>query len=231
MSTCTITAQLQTNDLKCRIRNLKKMFKQVPPTQCMKTSCGDWCCSKLDSAKDADGCFMSLPLIYTIEYYAIIDYLNKNFSETQVRNLMHPSWKSEKCVFRISGDTPGCMIYPVRPFSCRVYGRTVPDYFWGIEYPQGAAQAVDCPHCVPVDTNVEQRFIDKEYVRIWQQLQSLSIGLPVVQADCSELFSRMTGLTDLLILGWIERNELISRDTSWFESSFASWWKTYSELL
>ncbi len=231
MSCSCIDKQLSKSDVQSRIKELCRIYDIIPPTRCVETSCADWCCTKLDSAKDSGGNFMSLPLIYTVEYFAIIDYLRRHFSSDEIFSMMHPAIKSEKCVFRRSGENGGCMIYPVRPYSCRVYGRTVPDYFWGIEYPADSAASIDCVNCHPVDKQKEQQFVEKHYKSVWSKLQRWSQDLPVVQPSSQKIFQAVTGMDTVLILGWLERNVLFARNADWFDKSFKQWWQTYSELL
>ena len=214
--------------LKDKINEVFSIYKKVPSTKCMKSSCGDWCCTKLDQAKDESGKFMSLPLIYTIEFETILDYLKEKFNENEIENFCYPKEKSQKCVFRTN---QGCAIYPVRPFSCRVYGRKVPDVLWGMKLPDGAAEAVNCPDCRVVDNKKEEQFICRDYLRIWDKLYELSSGIPIISPDCRAVFKSVTGLDDLVILGWIERNELLRKDVKWFKTNFFSWWEYYSRLL
>ena len=214
--------------LRDKINEVLHIYNKVPCTKCMKSSCGDWCCTKLEQAKDQEGNFMSLPLIYTIEFETILDYLNKNFSKDEVEKFKYPERKSQKCVFRTDA---GCAIYPVRPFSCRVYGRKVPDVLWGMALPEGAAEAVNCPDCVVVDKKKEERFIKENYLKIWDELYNLSCGIPIIRPGCRQFFKSVTGLDDLVILGWIERNELLNKDLNWFRSHFLLWWESYSRLL
>ncbi len=224
------TSELEDATLKDKISRLQQLYRSIPPTQCGRTDCGDWCCTKLDSAKDKAGNYMSLPLIYTIEYYTIAQYVNKHFSARQRRAYFIPDKKDAMCVFRKQGDAGGCMIYPVRPFSCRVYGRAVPDIFWGIEYPKGSAKAVECPDCVPVNRKDEDRFLGR-YCAVWDTLLELSCGLPVIPQGCDEIFRSVTGLDAFIIMGWYERNELLSKDRAWFDTQFEQWWNIYSNLL
>ena len=221
---------LERADLKDKISVLIELYRSIPPTKCERTDCGDWCCSKLDSSKDEAGNYMSLPLIYTIEYYAIIEYITHHFSVSMRTACFDPPKKEPMCVFRKHGADGGCMIYPVRPFSCRVYGRSVPDIFWGIEHPKGSAKAIECAHCVPVCRKDEDRFLAR-YPAIWDTLLELSLGLPVIPRGCDDIFRSVTGLDRFAIMGWYERNELLSKDRAWFESQFEAWWNIYSNLL
>jgi len=188
------------------IQDLRALLDSVPPTQCVKTDCGDWCCTKLDSACDNNGHFMSLPLIYSIEFYAIAHYIFNNFSDDEQSRFFYSEQKERKCVFRNNG---GCLIYPVRPFSCRVYGREVPDVFWGIEYPKGSAASINCPNCHAKDHEAESDFV----------------------ARYPKALTDVTGFDEIIILGWYERCELLAANTGWFNQQFASWWQTYSQLL
>jgi len=228
-----MTSYPKTNDKKIlnRITELKTVYSIIPPTVCKSDSCADWCCSKLDQAKDVNGNFMSLPLIYNIEYYAIIEYIKKNFAQKEQKIFFDLKKESTKCVFRKSDHPAGCMIYPVRPFSCRVYGRRTPDYFWGIEYPEGCAQSIYCHNCEPENKLVEDEFINKSYRKIWREIENLSAGLQVVPPGYEKIFEDITGLREILILGWIERNELLSKDKQWFKKHLENWWGIYSNLL
>lgn len=216
-----------TRSAKERIVELCSLLDSVPPTQCMKSECGDWCCTKLDSACDENGNFMSLPLIYTIEFYAIAQYIYDNFSVDEHARFFYADPKERKCVFR---DNGGCLIYPVRPFSCRVYGREVPDIFWGIEYPPGSAASIHCRNCRINDEGMESDFLAR-YPKIWDKLYKLSHELPVVEPENKPFFSAVTGLDEIIILGWYERCELLAGSTGWFNKQFAAWWQTYSQLL
>lgn len=213
-----------------KIDVLKNIYSSIPATKCVKATCADWCCTKLEESKDQVGNFMSLPLIYTIEYYAILKYIRETFTFDVQEQLINPSLKTEKCVFRKSGENAGCMIYPVRPFSCRVYGRTVPDVFWGLEYPEGAAKIIDCPNCIPEDKKLEADFV-KRYSEIWDDLRDLSVGLSTVPDGCVETFREVSGINEVLILGWYERNELLRQNLSWYKKGFGDWWNTFTNLL
>lgn len=209
------------------IKSVRRLLDSVPPTYCTKSYCANWCCTKLAEASDKAGNFMSLPLIYNIEYYAIAEYIQKIFTHDEQQRMFYPKKKPRTCVFF---RDKGCAIYPVRPFSCRVYGRSVPDVFWGIEYPKGSAQAIDCPDCQVVDEDAEHRFL-KQYRDIWNELYRLSTGLPVVPDDVVLLVQQITGMHELLIMGWCERNELLGNNQSWYRDSFANWWNIHSQLM
>lgn len=220
----------QIEKLRDKITALHEMYKKVPATKCLESYCGDWCCTKLASSKDEQGNFMSLPLIYSIEYYSIAEYVLKHFSPDEQEAFFNPDKKTEKCVFRKSGKNGGCSIYPVRPFSCRTYGRSVPDIFWGLQYPKGSARAVDCPDCVHMDCSNEKKFI-AEYPLMWDTLRQLSQGLISVPELGKEIVKEISGNDEFMILGWQERNKLLSENKNWFKSCFKKWWKTFSQLL
>ena len=213
-----------------KVAKLHEMYKKTPSTKCLESYCGDWCCTKLESAKDENGNFMSLPLIYTIEYYSIADYVIKHFSPEEQERTFNPDKKTEQCVFRKSGKNGGCSIYPVRPFSCRTYGRKVPDIFWGIQYPKGAAGAVNCSDCVHMDCSNEKKFIE-EYPTFWETLRKLSSGLQTIPEESIDTFKEASGTNEFMIMGWQERNKLLGENKNWFKQTFAKWWKIFAQLL
>ena len=129
-----------------KIKQLQDLYDSIPPTKCLETSCADWCCSRLPSAVNEKGHFISLPLIYSIEFLNIKEYVHKNLSSRQVQEFTDYNNKKPLCCFKDPGS-PGCLVYPVRPFTCRVYGRRVPPIFFGIEYPSEAAESIFCSNC------------------------------------------------------------------------------------
>ena len=103
---------------------LEKIYDAMPQTICKKTTCAMGCCTKLESFVDKDGNFMPLPLVYGVEYVFILRFLEKKFGKIFLTHFDF-SRKTRTCPFK-DKESHLCLIYPVRPFTCRVYGRKVP---------------------------------------------------------------------------------------------------------
>jgi len=217
------------NNLSKKLKQLQELYDSIPPTECLETSCADWCCSRLSSALDEKGHFISLPLIYSIEFLNIQDFVTKNFTKKQKEEFYDYNLKKPLCCFK-DRQCPVCLIYPARPFTCRVFGRRVPPIFWGMEYPPEAVDQIFCKNCRVLDKEKEKTFTDR-FPIYWQRLEELSSSVSVFSHDQLEAIHEVSNIKDIYITGWKEF-ALLSRATpEWIRKNFADFWKTHGNLL
>ena len=76
-------------DIPNKLARLKALYSSIPPTECLESSCADWCCSRLPEAIDKGGHFISLPLIYSIEFLNIRDHVEKNLSKKEKNEFLN----------------------------------------------------------------------------------------------------------------------------------------------
>ncbi|MCK5706782.1 MAG: YkgJ family cysteine cluster protein [Candidatus Aureabacteria bacterium] len=212
-----------------KIEQLEGLYKTIPKTQCTKTTCADWCCSRLPTAVNADGLFISLPLIYSIEFLNIKKFITENFQKKDIEEFYDYNSKRPLCSFK-DPKSPGCLIYPVRPFTCRVFGRCVPPVFFGMEYPPEAANEIFCPHLKIMDKDKEKVFQDRFPV-YWTELANLSASVSVFTIEQLDAIHRVSDVHDIFITGWKEFALLTSATPLWLEKNFASFWKAHGNLL
>ena len=216
-------------DYKGILLQLQTLYESVPPTQCLETSCADWCCSRLPAAVNEQGHFISLPLIYSIEFLNIQNYVLNNLPQEQIDEFYDYTNKKPLCCFK-DRNSPGCLVYPVRPFTCRVFGRRVPPVFFGIEYPPEAVDNIFCANCRIVDPEKEKKFQDR-FPLFWDQLASLSAQVSVFTPEQRKALHDVSNREDIYITGWKEF-ALLSRATpEWLRKNFADFWQIHGNLL
>lgn len=215
--------------LKEKLERLKKLYGSVPATRCTKTSCADRCCTKLPHLMSAEGRYISLPLLYSIEFLNIRDYVEKNFSADDRRSFYDYGDKKPLCCFK-DKKTPGCLAYPVRPFTCRVFGRRVPPVFWGIECPPEAVDSIFCPDVEIPDRESEKDFLDK-YPLYWTELADLSASVSVFSQEQLDAIREASGVKDIFVSGWKEFALLSKSSPQWLKKNFSSFWEKHGTLL
>ena len=215
--------------LQDKLKELKDLYATIPATKCLKTSCADWCCSRLPEAVSDSGHFISLPLVYSIEFLDIREYIYSHFSKKDINEFYDYSSKKPLCCFK-DPETPGCLVYPVRPFTCRVFGRRVPPIFWGMDYPPEAVDRIFCPNLSISDKQEEIRFLDR-YPLFWEKLSSLSASVSVFSKEQLQAIHEVSDVEDLYITGWKEFALLSSSTPDWLKKNFAEFWKIHGNLL
>ena len=208
---------------------LQTLYDAMPKTTCQKQSCASWCCTKLERSVDQEGQFMPLPLVYGAEYTHIFNYLKSRYTEREIGRRFNFSRDSRVCPFKDKLSAK-CLIYPVRPFSCRVYGRKVPPVFWGVTVPAEQAASVACSD-MTVDEPEKLESFNQSYPGMWQILSKLSVlQNPFSQAQ-RESIQRAIGVPYILVLAFGEFYNLQTKSLKWFKENFASYWKKMGEKL
>jgi len=207
---------------------LNNLYKKLPLTQCAE-KCGTWCCTKLKELCDDQGNFLSLPLVYSIEFQNIRSYLINNFTKEEISKLLDIKNKALKCAFH-DAEKKICLINEVKPFSCRVYGHRVPPFFWGIKYPEHYAENIYCKNMKILDYQEEASFM-REYKKCWDTLALLSKNFSLFTSDQRAIIKKTLGVDDIKILGWLEYNFLINNSLDWYKTNFSTFWKIHGSLL
>jgi len=212
-------------------RQLEGVYNLMPETRCNKTSCASWCCTKLESSKDAEGFFMPLPLVYAIEYLHIRDHLDRHHADWRSDGSFRLNRESRVCPFK-DPYSPRCRIYPVRPFSCRVYGRRIPPVFWGMEVDPSQALSVFCPDTVVTEPEKVTAF-DAIFPKTWQWLTKLSALVDLFENESiTKTIKDVTGGGIILILAFGEFDFLArKKNPKWFTEHFPAYWKKTSRVL
>lgn len=211
-----------------KIKRLQEIYNTFPQTKC-KVSCGDWCCSKIEKLFDENGNYMSLPMVYSIEFLNILNYLKKNFSEDEIKKLCDLKNKKPMCVFRDSKNN-ACRIHQVHPFSCRVYGHKVPPVFWGMETTEENAANIFCKNMEVLDEQKAKVFREA-YPGYWEEMASLSSGFSLFSEKKQALMMTHAGISDLKVFGFLEFYYLINLTDEEFAKEFPAFWGIYSQLM
>ncbi|MFC2140180.1 YkgJ family cysteine cluster protein [Candidatus Auribacterota bacterium] len=207
---------------------LNQLYKKIPQTKCIE-ACGIWCCTKLKHLCDKEGNFISLPLVYSIEFENIRHYIKRCFTDEERAYFSDIKNKSLVCLFR-DQKKGGCLIHEARPFSCRVYGHRVPPVFWGIEYPAEMAENIYCKDMEIVDYDEVANFLNK-YRSCWDQLAILSRDFTFFSEDKRKIIKEIIGVEDIKIFGWFEYNFLLDTSVDWLKEHLADFWKIHGALL
>lgn len=207
--------------------NLDAFYEKVPNTTCTKTSCASWCCTKLASSEGDAQRFMPLPLIYSVEYLHIKNFLDEYISDWEHQFDFYRM--SRVCPFK-DPHSPRCRIYPVRPFSCRVYGRKVPPVLWGVKVSPEQISQIECPD-VREDEPQKLGSFHAEFESLWWILTKASLETPLFEKDVQPVIAEVTGMPQILILAFGEFLFLQKKDRTWFESHFKEYWETMGNLL
>ncbi len=210
-------------------RELEEIYALIPGSTCMESSCSNGCCTKKESPRDADGMFMPLPLVYTVEYLYILDYLNRQFPLTPLEAHFDFSKAARLCPFK-DPETRNCRIYEVRPFSCRMFGRKLPPVFWGVEVSEKQAMGVFCPN-LRIDEEARQDDFLNAYPRLWDMLAHLSLIESPFSPKKTEILEKVTGIPVILILSFGEFYRLCHMDVKEFGETFPGYWESMADKL
>lgn len=211
-------------------KEIEKIYYLMPSTTCHESSCSNWCCTKMLSQNDKDeNIFMPLPLVYGIEYLYILNYLKIKYPNKKISELFDFSKKSTLCPFK-EEKTKYCLIYPVRPFSCRVYGRRVPPVFWGTTVTLEQANAIFCKNMTEDETHKKQTF-DKEYPKIWIKLAELSYKFSPFSNEQKQYLMKLINFPTILVLAFGEYYFLTMQNSEWYENNFLAYWKIMGNRL
>lgn len=208
---------------------LNSIYNSLPATTCHKESCANWCCTKLESKLDEHGIFMPLPLVYGIEYLNILNYLLKEHSEEFLAEHFDFSKKSRLCPFK-DKESRRCLIYPVRPFSCRIYGRKVPPIFWGVKVSPKQAKSVYCEHMSIDEPDKQKKFL-KKYPKMWNTLAELSFKHSPFTDWQKEILQIKIGVPVILILAFGEFYFLTKQSKEWYQNYFTTYWAMMGNKL
>lgn len=208
---------------------LNHIYSILPSTTCHKTSCANWCCTKLEFSMDEQGNFMPLPLLYGIEYQNILKYLKYKFPDKKIHTMFDFSKKSKLCPFK-DQNSYQCMIYPVRPFSCRIFGRKVPPVFWGVEIDPEQALSIYCKD-MSVDEQEKQAVFLEKYPALWTQLMELSLTYSPFKPWQKKLLNQMLEIPDIIILAFGEFYFLTSQQKKWYLKHIVNYWNIMGNLL
>ncbi|OVE74093.1 hypothetical protein BVX93_00510 [bacterium B13(2017)] len=205
-----------------KFEKLNNIYLLLPSTTCHKESCANWCCTKLESKIDEHGIYMPLPLVYGIEYLNILDYLLKEYGSKVIEEKFDFLKKTRLCPFKDS-KSRRCLIYPVRPFSCRIYGRKVPPIFWGVKVPPKQAKSVFCPD-MSVDESEKQKQFLKEYPKMWNTLAELSYDYSPFTEWQKMILQEKIGVPVILVLAFGEYYFLSKQSKEWYQNYFKTYW-------
>lgn len=208
---------------------LEAIYSALPATRCLKASCSESCCTKLESQLDQGQKFMPLPLVYAIEYSYILSYFNQKFPGQRIEESFDFSGKTRLCPFK-ERTSHKCRIYEARPFSCRIYGRLVPPIFWGVPVEEAQAKAVHC-HDLLVEEPHRQETFFQDYPGMWDKLAEMSfLYSPFNDAQKASIQANI-GMPSILVLAFGEFHYLVQKDKDWFEKNFKTYWETLGMLL
>ncbi|OQY28599.1 MAG: hypothetical protein B6244_06740 [Candidatus Cloacimonetes bacterium 4572_55] len=210
---------------------LDTLYQAAPQTECPKT-CSD-CCRLTEEEMQGDIAVM-YPL-YKAEYFKIVSYIHKCFPEETVKNLL--TLRDERpqiCPFLIVKNH-ACLIYPARPYLCRIYGILSADELemakslYQKKLPESWLREFlrmdSCLICEKIRVNdsgkmnyIDQRARGEDARALWK----LSCQVPPHPREI-EVESLTEGT--LLIWTWGGFNALYASEESWFRSHFQEYWK------
>lgn len=211
-----------------KMKRLQEIYSSFPPTKC-KVSCGDWCCSKIEKLFDENGNYMSLPMVYSIEFLSILNYLKSQYSEEELHALLDFEKKKPMCVFRDSQNN-ACTVHKVHPFSCRVYGHKVPPVFWGVETTEENAANIFCENMEVLDEQKAETF-RAAYPGYWNELANLSGDFSLFSEKKQAVMMAYAGIPDIKVLGFLEFYYLVNLTDEEFAEKFPAFWDVYSQLM
>ncbi|MBN2143843.1 MAG: hypothetical protein JW774_04380 [Candidatus Aureabacteria bacterium] len=207
-------------------KQLEQIYEAMPATACKKTSCATWCCTKLESFVDKEGNFMPLPLVYGVEYVNILQFLEKAFGKEWYSRFDF-SKKTRTCPFKKTDDHQ-CLIYPVRPFTCRVYGRSVPPVFWGIQISPEEAEIIRCENMEVTEPEKIPHF-NEVYPQMWTKLAELSMEISPFTEKQKQIFE--SNGVQIMVLAFGEFFFLAHQTAKWLAQDFQAYWKIMGSKL
>ena len=226
---CLLTECTKTDISTESIDELYELYSWVPQTQCLRSDCRKQCCSKTDESVMPNGKFMSLPLIYSVEYWNIDSYIRENLGHDVWEKFYMPKQRSRLCVF-FDEASLNCTIYPARPLSCRLFGLDLPNTLWGLEFEQEAMKNILCKSIKMIEPEKYKQFV-KNYQRIWERMAILSVRNPVLTKEQSQAVKEQIGYEDIYLLGWLEFNRLRFSNKEWFKKELGNFWSDYEQSL
>lgn len=206
---------------------LQDIYSLMPSTTCTKTECAIACCTKKKQVMDKDENFMPLPMVYGIEFLNIVNWLQRDNSD--IENIFDFSLKSRICPFK-DLESFQCNIYPVRPFSCRLFGRKVPPYIWGVEVSTEQISGIYCPD-MRIDEIEKITAFNEVYRDIWDNLALMTINSQPFSGPALKEIEAVTGFPGLLIMGFGEFYFLATRPDNWWKESFFAYWQEKESLI
>ena len=211
------------------IEKLARLYSSIPNTRCLRDDCRRQCCSKLEESMPSTGRFMSLPLIYSVEYWNIDGYIRENFSSDDWERFYDTERCKKLCVF-FDESGSHCRIYPARPLACRLFGLDLPNYLWGMEFSKEAMNAVYCKDLEVLEPEKYKKFIE-HYYDLWDLMALWSIDNPVLTKEQSAVLKERNGFDNLYLLGWTEFNRLRFSSLEWLKENIVEFWKDYRQSL
>lgn len=208
---------------------LEKIYSLMPATTCTKTECALQCCTKKKQVMDRNDNFMPLPMVYGAEFLNILNWLQKKHQNNSIENIYDFSTKSRVCPFK-DHKSFRCEIYQVRPFSCRLFGRRVPPFIWGVEVSEEQINGIYCPD-MKIDEPDRIMKFNTAYQGIWDDLALMTIKEQLFSEHALKILEKETGFPVLLIMGFGEFYFLSTRPDEWWDNHFYTYWQEKEALI
>ncbi len=224
-----LTEYTKTESREPYLAKLGRLYSSIPETRCLREDCRRQCCSKTSEAASPGGKFMSLPLLYSIEYWNIDRYVRENFVPDDCEQFCDTERNEKLCVF-FDEVSSLCKIYPARPLSCRLFGLKLPNSLWGLQFDREAMNAIYCKDLeVPADGKYRE-FIE-HYHGLWDLMAVWSVANPVLTDEQSRIVKEKIGSDNLYLLGWSEFNRLRFSSLEWLKENIGDFWQDYRQSL
>jgi Fe-S-cluster containining protein len=224
-----LTEYMKTTARETHLAKLCRLYSSIPETRCLRDDCRKLCCSKINEAAPPNGKFMSLPLVYSIEYWNIDEYIRQNFTPDDCERFRDTERHEKLCVF-FDQTNSLCRIYPARPLSCRLFGLKLPGLLWGLRFDK---EAMDAVYCKGLEVLADEKY--KEFIRhycgLWDLMAVWSVENPVLTDEQSKITKEKIGSDNLYLLGWSEFNRLRCSSAEWLKENIGDFWQDYRQSL
>jgi len=217
-----------------RYAQLEAMYALLPRTTC--EGCGE-CCQLTE--EDIRQGYVTMYPLFAVEFSYISEYVARALGEVEQKRIFGvQEERPRRCPFQ--DDAHGCLIYPVRPMTCRAYGilsseeiddteqhyrdripDTWLDRFLRIE------RSTMCPKVRVVDTEMMARHIENLVVnRYVRKLIELSRGLNLFGGEQRRVLEEITGKSEIIVWTWGGYNALRSRSAAWMKDHLEAFWRS-----
>ena len=214
--------------------SLEEVYRSIPATKC--SSCGT--CCEVTQEERRQGWVTMYPL-YAVEYLHIAAYVAGQFASKD-RNFylgFREEWPL-RCPFR-DQEKRGCVIYPVRPMTCRTYGvlneqrideavaahrNRIPSI--ELERFRRWERHHICPNVQVVEEDKLDAYMAHR-IEFWytKQLEVLSVKVDVIGPEKRQAFEEITGRPSVLSWTWGGFNTLRFSSAEAFVTQFPAYWK------
>jgi len=214
--------------------SLEEVYRSIPATTC--SNCGT--CCQVTEEERRQGWVTMYPL-YVVEYLHIAAYVARHFTPTEREFYQNfrEEWPLE-CPFR-DKEKRACVIYPVRPLTCRTYGilnEQRIEQMVAVHSNRNPAIQLErfkrwerhhvCPNVQVVEEDKLDVYMARR-IEFWytKQVEILSVRVDIVGPERRQTFEEITGRPNVLSWTWGGFNALRCSSAEAFVTQFPTYWK------